>query len=58
MSTTLITRATIVNEGKQIRADLLIRDERIEKILYPGYETRLLNPTIPLMPTDVFFCRV
>jgi dihydroorotase len=38
MSTTLITQATIVNEGKQTRADLLIRDERIEKILPPGFE--------------------
>jgi dihydroorotase len=38
MSTTLITQATIINEGKQIRADLLIRDERIEKILPAGYK--------------------
>ena len=33
MSTTLITRATILNEGKQIQANLLIRDEQIEKII-------------------------
>jgi len=33
MSTTLITQALIINEGKQLIADLLIRDERIEKIL-------------------------
>jgi dihydroorotase len=38
MSTTLITHAIIINEGKQIRANLLIRDERIEKILPPGVE--------------------
>jgi dihydroorotase len=38
MSTTLITQATIINEGKQTRANLLIRDERIEKILPDGYE--------------------
>lgn len=38
MSTTLITQATIINEGKQVRADLLIRDERIEKILAAGTE--------------------
>ncbi len=38
MSTTLITRATIINEGKQGKADLLIRDERIDKILPAGTE--------------------
>jgi dihydroorotase len=41
MSTTLITHATIINEGKQFRANLLIRDERIEKILPPGHEPAL-----------------
>ncbi len=38
MSTTLITQATIINEGKQLRANLLIRDERIEKILPAGFK--------------------
>jgi dihydroorotase len=48
MSTTLITHATIINEGKQIRANLLIRDERIEKILPAGYEM----PFIPDITID------
>jgi dihydroorotase len=43
MSTTLITGATIINEGKQTRASLLIRDERIAKILPEGAE-------LPFMP--------
>jgi len=38
MSTTLITHATIVNEGKQVLADLIILNERIDKILPAGSE--------------------
>jgi dihydroorotase len=38
MSTTLITRAEIINEGKRTRADLLIRDDRIESIIPAGKE--------------------
>jgi len=35
MSTTLITNARIVNEGKQFSGSLLIRDDRIDRI-WPG----------------------
>jgi dihydroorotase len=45
MSTTLITGATIINEGKQVKANLLIRDERIEKILPPGAGLPLIPDT-------------
>jgi dihydroorotase len=38
MSTTLITGATIINEGKQTRSSLLIQDERIGMILPAGAE--------------------
>jgi dihydroorotase len=36
MKSTLITDAVVVNEGKQIHRNILIRDERIAKILPPG----------------------
>jgi dihydroorotase len=35
MSTTLITNAMLVNEGKQFQGNLLIRDDRIDRILPP-----------------------
>jgi dihydroorotase len=41
MSTTLITHASIINEGKQFKANLLIRDERIEKILPESMEVSI-----------------
>lgn len=40
MSTTLITNARMVNEGKRFSGNLLIRDDRIEKILPPDPKTR------------------
>jgi dihydroorotase len=43
MTTTLILNATLVNEGKQTPGNLLIRNDRIEKILAPG-------STIPFKP--------
>jgi dihydroorotase, multifunctional complex type len=36
MSNTLISNATIVNEGKTFKGDLLIKDELISAIGYPG----------------------
>jgi dihydroorotase len=36
MNTTLITHATVVNEGRRFEADLLIRNDRIDKILPAG----------------------
>ncbi|MCD6091937.1 MAG: dihydroorotase [Bacteroidales bacterium] len=48
MSIYLLKNATLVNEGNQTKADLLIENERIVKIIYPAEQFEIPEDTILL----------
>ena len=46
-NSTLLKSGTIVNEGKQVVADILIKNGRIEKIASSIDSTAVPNPSFP-----------